>query len=188
MKRLIALLASLGLVLMVGAAAMAQHHGQHGSRRGNSGMQGPHATQDRSKLQQQQQQRSRLHDCNQACVRAQEESKQLQRYADRDRFEAETARRFGNQLGEHLEVMDREHARLRERLTREEQERNGDRLEAMDACQARWQQAFEGIERELANDRPNHERLRSRARTIEKEIKKYRTELRKLEESIPAED
>jgi hypothetical protein len=132
----------------------------------------------------QEQQRSRLHDCQQACVRAQEESKQLQRYADRERFEADTARRLGAQLHEHLGVMDREHARLRQRLTVEERERFRARLETMDGCQARWQEAYGEIVQELMRDKPNHERLRTQARAVEKQVKSYRKELDVIEKEV----
>jgi len=197
MKRILGLVSVVALGLALTMTAAAQRGGQHGSKGGSKGP-GMQGQQQQGKQQQQGQQEQmrtheqqqepaaagRLHDCQQACVRALEESKQLQRYADRQRFEAETAQRLGAQLREHLQVMDREHARLRERLTAEEQERFKARLENMDGHQARWQEAYGEIVQELMRDKPNHERLRGQARTVEKQVKSYRKELDAIEKEV----
>lgn len=193
MKRVLQLLSVVTLGAALAVVAIAQHAGHRGGQQGSQGgskgpgMQGPQ--QQRTQGQQEQMQtqepkHSKLHDCQQACVRAMDESKQLQRYADRERFEAETARRLGNQLREHLKVMDREHGLLRERLTVEEQKRFQARLEAMDGHQARWQEAFGEIVQELMKDKPNHEALRTQARTVEKQVKSYRKELDVIEKEV----
>lgn len=179
---------ALGLALALSAPTstglgVAQHGGQQGGKGKEPAMQGQQQGQQ-EQTRTQEQQRSRLHDCQQACVRAQEESKQLQRYADRERFEAETARRLGAQLREHLNVMSREHERLRERLTAEEQERFRARLETMDGFQARWQEAFGEIVQELMRDEPNHEQLRRQARTVERQVKGYRKDLDAIEKEV----
>ncbi len=192
MKRVLQLMSALALGVALALVAVAQHGGHHGGEPGSMGSKGPgmqgqqqqQGQQPQQTQRPQEQQRSRLHDCQQACVRAQEESKQLQRYADRERFEAETARRLGAQLREHLGVMDREHARLRERLTTEERERQRARLETMDGHQARWQEAYGEIVQELWRDKPDHQQLRRQARTVEKQVKSYRKELDAIEKEV----
>jgi len=177
--------------LAVWVAAVARPPAQHGSQ-GSREAQGQQRDQQQQQQQQQEgihqqqqaQQRQRLHDCQRACVRAQEESRQLQRYADRENFEPGTARRLGQQLREHLEVMNREHSRLRERLTAQEQERQRERLQVMDHCQQRWQEGLQALEQELEGQEPRPQELRRRARTIEKEVKNYRKELDRLESSL----
>lgn len=184
--------------LVTALAAAAAPRGQHGRPGGSMGptAQGPHQQQGQrgphdargpgmAGTHEPQRPPSRLHDCQRACEKAREEARQLQRYADRTRFEPETAQQLGRQLRQHLEVMDREHGRmLGERLSATEREQHRDRLEMMTQCQQRWQEALEGVEKELAKPAPNREELRRRARTIEKEIKKYEKELHRLEETV----
>jgi hypothetical protein len=194
MKRALQLLSVVILGAALALVATAQRGGPQGGKGGSKGP-GMQGQQQQGQPQQQRQrqqdqartqehQRSKLHDCQQACVKAMDESKQLQRYADKERFEADTAMRLGNQLREHLQVMDREHARLRERLTAEERERFQARLENMDGCQARWQQAYGEIVQELMKDKPNQGRLRSQARAVEKQVKSYRKELDAIEKEV----
>lgn len=172
--------------LAFGTAAVAGMPAGHGMRRSRepqaqSRQQGMQQQQrDGERQQERERTRTRLHDCQQACIRAQEESRQLQRYADRENFEPAIAQRLGQQLREHLEVMDREHSRLRERLTTQEQERQRELLQTMDLAQQRWQEGLRAVERELKAEEPRPGELRRQARAIEKEVKNYRKELDRL--------
>ena len=193
-SRLFILLFLLALWMTAAARTPASDHGMRRSREPQAQSQQRQGMQQRQHQQQQQhdrerqqdreRQRTRLHDCQQACIRAQEESRQLQRYADRENFEPATAQRLGRQLRERLEVMDREHSRLRERLTTQEQERHRERLQAMDQRQQRWEENLRAIEQELKAAEPRPEELRRRARTIEKEVKNYRKELDRLASAL----
>lgn len=201
MKRHLILFPALLLLALLSVAAAPQHRGGGGSQGSNGpGMQGPQHQQrgpqdprggrqtDPARKRAAYGLPTRLHDCQQACVRAREESQQLQRYADRQRFDAETARRLGRQLREHLAVMDREHALLPGRLTAGEREQHRQRLERMDRFQHRWQEELRGLDEEMGKDSPNREELRQHARAIEKEIKNYRKELDALEKATAEND
>ena len=145
----------------------------------------PQQQQRGGEMQQEQKQvRTRMHDCQQACLRAQDQSRQMQRYAGSENFRAATAQQLGRQLQEELAVMDREHARLRELLTAQEQERYRERLQTMDQTQQRWQENWQAMEQELEGAKPRPQELSRRARSIEKGVKSYRKDVDRLESAL----
>lgn len=184
------------LALAVGTNLLAQGRGGMSGRQGGgrSTMSGPqHGGEARGQAQQpswpqrdqqQMRQQSRLHDCQQAWSKTPEQAQKLERYTKQKSFGAGQAREMGAELGDQLWVMDQEHLRLRDRLSPAEQERERRRLQTLDGCQQRWQQAYGALDQELTKDPLHPEQLRRQARTIEKEVNRYRKEVQRLEEVL----
>ena len=156
-----------------------------GMRGGGPQMSGPqhHPDPHHGQMQEQQQQ-SRTHECEQWCSKAREEVRHLERYCEASRFDPATARQLGRQLGERLQAMEEHHARLRERLSAAEREREQKRLQAMDQSQQRWRGALAEVERELGKETPSRQAVRGHARSLDKELKKFQKEMHALEDSL----
>ena len=155
-----------------------------GMRGGGPQMSGPQHHPDPHHGQMQQQQQGRTRECEQWCSKAREEVRHLERYCEASRFDPATARQLGRQLGERLQAMEEHHARLRERLSAAEREREQKRLQAMDQSQQRWRGALADVERELGKETPSREAVRSHARSLNKELKKFQKEMHALEDSL----
>lgn len=182
MNRLLLFILTLGLV---GATSLLAQMRGGGQRGGGPQMSGPqhHPDPHHGQMQQQRHQ-SRTHECEQSCTKAREEARHLERYCESSRFDLTTARQLGRQLAERLHAMEEHHVALRERLSAQERERQQKRLETMEQSQQRWRSAFADVERELGKEEPGRETLRRQARTIEKEVNRYRKEVQRQEEVL----
>jgi chromosome segregation ATPase len=153
-----------------------------GMQGGGPQMSGPQHPSDPHHGQRQQQSRTR--ECEQWCTKAREEARHLERYCEASRFDPETARQLGRQLGERLQVMEEHHAALRQRLSAAEREQQQNRLRAMEESQQRWRGALAEVERELGKETPSREAVRRHARSLNKELKKFQKEMHALEDSL----
>lgn len=158
--------------------------GQHGqsTKKGSmeQGKKKGTAAQQRQKIHATQQQQDRFRDCDATMQRLRDQAGSLSKYGKGSDFDIAEARRQGEELKEQMKEMFRRQEAFRESLTEQQREQFQKRLKEQDRNEERLQVRMRDLDSVLADSQPNPTRVRSRARELEKSLKKCHQELRSL--------
>ncbi len=141
--------------------------------------------QQRQRIHATDQQQAQLRDCTGAAERIRTQARDMSKNKGAG-FNAETARQQRDQLREQIRTMDQEHQRLMDGLSADQKTALQSRIQDMDQIRDRVRSHVEQMDGQLAEDEPNGKVVASHARQIEKNMKEWRSQYRKMSSQMGA--
>ena len=144
-------------------------------------------TQERKRVHVSRQQRDQLRNCTQSGEQVRRQARDMTQVGKGGRFDAPAARRQRDQLRTHVDQMLGQQGRFMQNLDAGQRNQLRDWSQKMDLTRNRLQTHFQALDEELGKENPNPETVRRRARNLEKELKKFEKDNRKLGEQLTVE-
>jgi len=143
--------------------------------------------QDRDRIRATDQQRDRLRTCDQTAQHIRTQARQMAQDARGSQFNADQARQQRDQIRERLQTMQQEHQQLMNGLSTEQREAMQNRIENMQQIRERVNNRLQQVDAELNQDNPDAKLIRQRARDMEKSMKEWQNQYRKMQSEMGAE-
>lgn len=146
--------------------------------------QGPATQSSRQRIRATDQQRDELRNCTQTADRIREQAREMDRLARSKGFDAGKARQQRDQIRDQLRTMEREHERLMNGMSGDQQAAFRKRMEQMNQIRERVNTQLGQLDNALAQTSPNGKQVAERARQISQEMNRWRSHYRAMESEM----